>query len=79
MIINVTEANIKAGTRNHCNACPIAIAIFRATNQHTVVTWDKAVINGVEYKLPEEAMRFIDTFDIAGKAWVEPFSFELNI
>lgn len=81
--INVTVEDIRRGCRESEFACPIALAIRRATGRGVEVTPYSAHLYSQEYlvkvkvPLPDDARAFIRRFD--GGAAVRPFSFELDV
>lgn len=88
MLVEVTKADIEAGERGSCFACPIANALHRTGHPEMLVSahevykempdghqWPTFVVQIVA-PLPSEAKAFVDRFDNA--LAVEPFSFELE-
>ena len=81
MKVEVTQAMIDEGKRDNCRACPIALALIRATGEAEVsVGWGQARI-GRSFSpdcrfvsIPHEACLFIAAFDQGQE--VAPFSFE---
>lgn len=78
-IVNVTQADIDAGKELDCEACPIALAVSRATGRKMVVARGEVAQCGGswEVKLPRIAVNFVDRFD-AGER-VVPFSFVIDL
>ena len=85
MKISVTEQDIKKGFVGECRACPIALAIERATGRVGVAV-ARTYVNLGEIRatgyhdladLPESARSFIQRFDSRNP--VEPFEFELEV
>jgi hypothetical protein len=85
MKIEVTAEDIRVGWRSDCCRCPVALAIRRALDLgecDVEVIPDLVVISRraapvATYDLPNMAFEFVLRFD--GHAWVEPFTFELDI
>lgn len=64
MRIKVTAEDIKAGIRRDGMACPVALAIKRATGESDVlVGLEDANIGGYVFPLPTKARNFIPRFD----------------
>lgn len=80
MRIKVTQADIAAGDRQMCYACPVALALRRATGYDWWVSRLRAVpypggFGGRAVRLPRAASAFIADFD---DGWpVAPFAFDL--
>ena len=80
--VEVTAEDIEEGQPNMCRACPVALAIRRATKAEEVFVIRTATIYppaGMSYvvALPYEVITFIERFDL--DAHVEPFEFSLEI
>ena len=81
--IDVTQSCIDHGNPSESDSCPIAIAIFRMSNEelfadvgdHCVVITDKTSDDLNVYDLPPEACDFISNFDRMKE--VKPFKFKL--
>jgi hypothetical protein len=77
--VEVTQADIDAGTPNTCNLCPIAIALNRALGGAWFVREDEAIPLYAARRpvaLPAAATGFIVMFD--AREPVEPFAFEFD-
>ena len=77
--IYVTRKDIRLGQRySHIN-CPIARAIKRRTKESYSVHryFVSRSINDLTYNLPDEASKFIESFD--SKENVKPFKFDINL
>lgn len=68
MLVNVTQADLDNGRPDDCDACALALALFRATGQRWVV--DPAHLyrlrpDGIyrSIALPDEARRLVRAFD----------------
>jgi hypothetical protein len=78
MRIEVTQEDINEGCQSSCMSCPIALAIARAYGCAAEVGNVSVRVEGFGgFRLPQEAINFIDQFDNHGPAAVAPFSFEL--
>jgi hypothetical protein len=77
MRIVVTPDDIKKGKRHNPTACPIAHAMRRAFGRRVSVEASYARVTYPDrvavYRLPAEARRFIDCFDVGLR--VEPIAF----
>lgn len=85
--ITVTAEDISSGTKSDCEKCAVARAANRARGLGFFAWYDRAWVYGVEepagpriafgdgleYSLPEEAIRFIVDFDEGRQVY--PFSF----
>lgn len=82
--VEVTAQDIARGLRQHCQLCPIALALIRcAPNVSRVdVDWVSACLmladseDGLHATLPMSARRFVKRFDNAEP--VAPLTFQLN-
>lgn len=75
MKVKILKTHISKGLPNDALSCPIALALEHAYEGVTV-NEDTIELNGLEFKLPAKAKRFIRRFD-DGKE-VKPFAFELT-
>lgn len=76
--ITVTAEDIAQGLRLSPSACPIAKAVYRATDWAVLVDGTNLLTGGDgTVKLPTEAQTFINRFD--NGMLVVPFSFEVNL
>ncbi len=81
--IDVTQEDIDKGRRGHCELCPIARALQRATGALSVdvtdlgVSWWNMEDEQFAAALPEVAAAFIVRFDDCGEA--QPFSFSVTL
>lgn len=81
MRIEVTQADIDAGLRNHSKKCPVGLALTRATGLKWTVGGNIAMLSMPTYDvvlLPAEVHTFVDSYDKYPSFKPEPFSFELN-
>lgn len=84
MRIEVTQEDINNGRRKSCNACPVALAVKRATQAREVSIHEQVgyfaassfVTHMDVFDLPSEAIEFIDNFDYGNS--VRPFAFEVE-
>jgi hypothetical protein len=91
MKIQVTQDHINAGKKEDCQKCPIALAIAEAIPNIHVSVFGKLSsvcnapaefrqayirLDGIGYRLPQEASDFIDDFDYSRE--VRPFEFKLG-
>ena len=80
--IAVTEQDIRNGQPRSTEQCPVALAIQRHFNVHTVQAGTLGIIvfetatRAIIYRTPYPAIRFIGLFDLGGGG--EPFEFELD-
>lgn len=78
--IEVTQEDIEKGKLGECSACPIALAMRRATGKPfevgTDIYWLGFDLRS-ERMLPPEAALFVSDFD--DKKPVQPFSFEIEL
>jgi len=85
MLIKITQDDIDTGQKNHCNNCPVALAVQRISVKHILchVMLDRVYgmdsdTNTVWIRLlPSHVQLFIANFD-DGK-YVKPFEFDLEI
>ena len=70
--VTVTQAHIDSGERKSSSSCPIAQACV-GMGYDDVTVDDTLLLDGIEYKLPTEASRFIEDFDDGME--VAPFTF----
>lgn len=88
LVVNVTQEDIDKGEAASCSSCPIALALRRIAPLARVYTdcvalagelySPKAILESHTFiRLPEEAMKFIQTFDFRNH--VSPFSFTLQV
>lgn len=81
MRIQLTQQDIANGRRAACNACPVALAISRATGEQWEVgnssAWCVGSCASARIYLSSDTMTFIDAFD-HGRS-VAQFEFELPI
>ena len=73
--IQVTERDILNGLRGECDTCPVALALRRAFPKRIVTVWYEhelwtwrrtfafALIDGREYRLPDNVLAFISAWD----------------
>lgn len=75
----LTQTHIDAGIRSHPCSCPIARCIDEARNHVSEVSVGRGIVNidSRKYKLPKEAISFIDGYD--NQKEVEPMEFEINL
>src|SRR5690349_8933400 len=86
LTVNVTQEDIRNGTRANCNCCPIALAIYKISgvsncqveSKYIQVTFDKedGLAKAVKYSLPKEVATFIRRVD--NILHVDPFIFKLT-
>lgn len=78
--VEVTEDDIKYGTRMSLNSCPIALAVRRSTGKRVQV-YDKIEVYPTFPECivptPDDALKFIRSYD--DNALVVPFSFVLEL
>ncbi len=83
MIIQITQDDIKQGTVDDCDRCPIALATNRVliAGHHAKVMGSISIYNYVyrrfTCKTPNSVKQFIRSFD--DEYVVEPFEFDLEI
>jgi len=83
MIIQITQDDIKQGTVDNCDRCPIALAINRVlfVGHHAKVMGSISIYTYVHRrftcKTPDVAKQFINNFDLGNS--VEPFEFDLEV
>lgn len=85
LTVDVTQADIDAGTPKAKCGCPIALALDRAGHAASIIIDDQqpsvgcvnVFISGLWADLPDEASCFVDRFD-AGRS-VQPFTFTLDL
>lgn len=79
--INVTQADIDGGYQDNCTACPIAIAIQRATRRYDIHVERRALLTNGKLlcELPRKAQVFIERFDADGPEAVKPFCFKVSL
>lgn len=83
MLIKVTQVHIDNGCRLSCSQCPIALAIYetsaliRNVRVRKITTFTDLYHGDKAFKLPDEALEFIQKFDSGLK--VEPFEFTLGV
>lgn len=78
--VEVTRADIEAGVRNDCYACPVALAIARLVGVDRCVSVGFSDTWILAHRMATSAVvrDFISRFD-AGQDGLEPFSFEIDI
>jgi len=72
--VEVTADDIQRGEKKSETSCAIAVAAKRSGAKLVYVDPTSIHVDGVDYRLPDEARRFVDAFDACHV--VEPFSFE---
>jgi hypothetical protein len=85
ILVRVEELDIRAGRRENCEGCPLALAIHRALGYPVYVagedvgecTGDPKVLGSRLAVLPARARRFVKDFDAGRK--VRPFEFRLSV
>ncbi len=78
--VDVTEEDITRGVRGSCTACPVALALRRATGTNWASVDDSVMESAHSFnraETPPEVVKFIYLFDAQGR--VEPFSFEVDL
>lgn len=81
MIVEVKREHIKAGKQLDCQECPVALALYDATNAYYVAVGSTSQLNCIEvgpfdrYRLTRSVERFVRSFD-RGEP-VKPFRFRL--
>jgi hypothetical protein len=75
--VEVTADDIAKGERRVCGACPLAVAIERATSTPTLVWYRSAFIGGAKADLPAVAQDARQVLDSGGDH--APFAFDLDI
>lgn len=85
MTINVTQKHIDQGEMVSADCCPIALAVKEKVN---IQIYDVYVgnhyvrVQGLGFReiaMPEEAKRFVRSFDNNFGVGAKPFSFELDL
>lgn len=77
-VISVIQDDIENGIKCNSGECPIALAVRRRFITADIsVSLVKLRINDTTYRLPQEAMRFINKFDLTNNT-VKPFQFTIN-
>lgn len=79
MRITVTKEDIQRGRPRSSSSCPIALALRRQTGVLYSVSTACAFTTGHEFRLPAEAMRFVDRFDTLPRSFSVPFTFDLPL
>jgi hypothetical protein len=74
--IEVTQQDIDKGRPNTSSACPVGLAVARATGQSVMVNENQAVMGGEIAYMPRPATVFVLDFDCG--MYVQPFSFTLE-
>lgn len=77
MQIQVTQKDILSGIAGDCSACPVALALFRATGADIKVGPEEIAVGHSTYISPLVVRDFVDAFDARKMVW--PFTFELPI
>lgn len=78
MKISVEQKHINQGEQEHCERCPIALAIFDSVEACFVSVESFFVhIDSESFDLPDNAIDFIESYDDGEP--VSPFEFELPI
>ncbi len=84
MKVTVTQEMIDKGIPGDCSDCPVALGFLAlgydgvSIDGDSAAVWKKADRNEQIYYLPDEARRFITSFDAtSGKG--EPFEFEVEL
>lgn len=76
--VTITKQDIREGKKGDAYNCAIARALKRIFNTQSVsVSGSSATIDGVSYRLPQEAYDFVSRFDNL-KTSVQPFTFQLG-
>jgi hypothetical protein len=88
MVFEVTQEMIDTGRQGHPVACPIALSVSAKIPEKKIsvgtthlFTYDVHLGNltaGVEFELPEAAIKFRETFDRYGASRVKPILFEVE-
>lgn len=79
IVVNVTDEHINDGTKKCGTHCPIALAVAPFKQPFVAGSWMGVYLNGQRafYDLPDEAQKFIRSFD-KGEP-VAPFTFEATL
>ena len=75
--VDVTADDIANGARLDCFACPIALAMKRATDAFLAIGANYVEFASHSVRLPREVSDFV--FDFDGGYEVQPFSFDLEL
>lgn len=80
MLVELTMEHMNAGKRNHCDCCPLALALNDATREQWVVSrahyW-RARDPQVMFPLPDDARAWVSAWD-DGRACLST-CFELEV
>lgn len=78
--VTVTEEDIRQGVKFFSDACPVALALYRTTGQ-THEVGETSVTYQARYAgpIPTEVSTFIETFDVLGASYVQPFEFDIEL
>jgi hypothetical protein len=75
--IEVTAEDIAQGERSDCYACPIALAVKRATGKQVAACHAHVYVGDDKGLLSADARSFVTAFD--HNEPVSPFSFDLEV
>jgi len=81
MTVKVSKKNIDGGARANCQLCPVALALLEQFPDSDPIVESAHVSikdagNILIYRMPDEAVKFVDDFDEGLE--VKPFKFELG-